>query len=44
LLAIGGELDTAFMLPDIFSDEHLAPFASPDTIHVAFPDGAVKYL
>ena len=41
LLAIGGELDTAFVLPGIFSDDHPAPSASPDAIHVAFPDGAV---
>lgn len=41
LLAIGGELDTAFVLPGIFSDDHPAPSASPDALHVAFPDGAV---
>ncbi|EJC0563303.1 phage baseplate assembly protein V [Enterobacter cloacae] len=41
LLAIGGELDTAFVLPGIFSNDHPAPSASPDAIHVAFPDGAV---
>lgn len=41
LLAIGGELDTAFVLPGIFSDDHPAPSASPDAIHIAFPDGAV---
>ena len=41
LLAIGGELDTAFVLPAIFSDDHPAPSASPDAFHVAFPDGAV---
>ncbi|EKS6312730.1 phage baseplate assembly protein V [Enterobacter hormaechei] len=41
LLAIGGELDTAFVLPGIFSDDHPAPSASSDAIHVAFPDGAV---
>lgn len=41
LLAIGGELDTAFVLPGIFSDDNPAPSASPDAIHVAFPDGAV---
>lgn len=44
LLAIGGELDTAFVLPGIFSDDHPAPSASPDAIHVAFPDGAVNPL
>lgn len=41
LLAIGGELDTAFVLPGIFSDYHPAPSASPDALHVSFPDGAV---
>ena len=41
LLAIGGELDTAFALPGIFSDDHPAPSASPDALHVSFPDGAV---
>lgn len=41
LLAVGGELDTAFVLPGIFSDDHPAPSASPDALHVAFPDGAV---
>ena len=41
LLAIGGELDTAFVLPGIFSDDHPAPSASPDALHVSFPDGAV---
>ena len=41
LLAIGGELDTAFVLPGIFSDDHPAPSASPDALHVSFADGAV---
>lgn len=41
ILAIGGELDTAFVLPGIFSDDHPAPSASPDAFHVAFPDGAI---
>jgi phage baseplate assembly protein V len=41
ILAIGGELDTAFVLPGIFSDDHPAPSASLDAFHVAFPDGAV---
>lgn len=41
LLAICGELDTAFVLPGIFSDDNPAPSASPDAFHVAFPDGAV---
>ncbi|MCM7688187.1 phage baseplate assembly protein V [Enterobacter asburiae] len=41
LLAIGGELDTAFVLPGIFSDDHPAPSGSPDAFHASFPDGAV---
>lgn len=41
LLAIGGELDTAFVLPGIFSDDNSAPSASADAWHVVFPDGAV---
>ncbi|EMH2074420.1 phage baseplate assembly protein V [Citrobacter sp. Cf084] len=41
ILAIGGELDTAFVLPAIFSDDHAAPSASADAWHVSFPDGAV---
>ena len=41
ILAIGGELDTAFVLPGIFSNDHPAPSASPNALHVAFPDGAV---
>lgn len=41
LLAAGGELDTAFVLPGIFSDDNPAPSASADAVHIAFPDGAV---
>ncbi|MHA3355561.1 phage baseplate assembly protein V [Yersinia enterocolitica] len=41
ILAVGGELDTAFVLPGIFSDGHPAPSASEDAYHVTFPDGAV---
>ena len=41
LLAIGGELDTAFILPGIFSDDAPAPSVSADAHHVIFPDGAV---
>ncbi|PTA87853.1 phage baseplate assembly protein V [Kosakonia sp. H7A] len=41
ILAVGGELDTAFVLPGIFSDDHPAPSASADALHIAFPDGAV---
>lgn len=41
LLSIGGDLTTAFVLPAIFSDEHSAPSASADAVHISFPDGAV---
>ncbi|MCP2005014.1 UNVERIFIED_ORG: phage baseplate assembly protein V [Buttiauxella agrestis ATCC 33320] len=41
LLAIGGELDTAFVLPGIYSDDNPAPSASADALHISFPDGAV---
>lgn len=41
ILAVGGELETAFVLPGIYSDDNPAPSASQDAWHVAFPDGAV---
>ncbi len=41
LLAIGGELNTAFVLPGIYSEHHPAPSASADACHIRFPDGAV---
>ncbi|MBZ7634873.1 phage baseplate assembly protein V [Klebsiella oxytoca] len=41
LLAIGGELDTAFVLPGIYSDDNPAPSASADAWLVEFPDAAV---
>lgn len=41
VLALGGELDTAFVLCGIFSDDFPAPSASADAIHITFPDGAV---
>ena len=41
LLAVGGELDTAFVLPGIFSDDHPAPSASADAFRITFPDEAV---
>lgn len=41
ILAVGGELDTAFVLPAIFSDDYPTPSASADALHIAFPDGAV---
>jgi len=41
VLCLGGELDTGFVLPGIFSDVHPAPSASADALHWSFPDGAV---
>lgn len=41
LLAVGGELDTAFVLPGIYCDAHPAPSTSPDALHLSFPDSAV---
>lgn len=41
LLSIGGDLTTAFVLPGIFSDDHPAPSASADALHITFPDGAI---
>ncbi|QRN39334.1 phage baseplate assembly protein V [Pectobacterium carotovorum] len=41
ILSIGGELDTAFVLCGIYSDDNPAPSASADAYHVSFPDGAV---
>lgn len=41
ILSIGGELDTAFVLPGIYSDNNPAPSASADALHITFPDGAV---
>lgn len=41
ILAIGGELDTAFVLAGIFSDDYPALSASADGWKVTFPDGAV---
>ena len=41
VLCLGGELDTGFVLPGIFSDAHPAPSASADALHWSFPDGAV---
>ncbi|WP_058910977.1 phage baseplate assembly protein V [Entomohabitans teleogrylli] len=40
ILSVGGELDVAFVLPAIFSDDASAPSASADAWHVSFPDGA----
>jgi phage baseplate assembly protein V len=41
LLAVGGDLTTAFVLPAVFSDDHPAPSVSSDAVHIAFPDGAM---
>ena len=41
VLCLGGELDTGFVLPGIFSDDNPAPSASPDALHWSFPDGAM---
>jgi len=41
ILCLGGELDTGFVLPGIFSDANPAPSASADALHWSFPDGAV---
>ncbi|WP_323640869.1 phage baseplate assembly protein V [Pectobacterium polonicum] len=41
ILSIGGELDTAFVLPGIYSDDNPAPSASADALHIRFPDGAI---
>ncbi|OIX91497.1 baseplate assembly protein [Serratia fonticola] len=41
VLALGGELDTAFVLPGVYSDDFPSPSASADAFHISFPDGAV---
>jgi phage baseplate assembly protein V len=41
VLAVGGEQDTAFVLPGIYFDDNPAPSASADALHISFPDGAV---
>ncbi|KAA5944004.1 phage baseplate assembly protein V [Pantoea sp. Bo_2] len=41
ILCLGGELDTGFVLPGIFSDDNPAPSASADALHWSFPDGSV---
>ncbi|HHX4816344.1 TPA: phage baseplate assembly protein V [Yersinia enterocolitica] len=40
ILSLGGELDTAFVLPGIFSDDFPPPSASADGVYLSFPDGA----
>ncbi|MGD8204964.1 phage baseplate assembly protein V [Pantoea sp. FN0305] len=41
VLCLGGELDTGFVVPGVFSDNNPAPSASADALHWSFPDGAV---
>lgn len=41
ILSLGGELDSAFVLPGIFSDDFPPPSNSADAIHISFPDGTV---
>lgn len=41
VFALGGELDTAFVLCGIYSDDFPAPSVSADALHIQFPDGAV---
>ncbi|HHH1978726.1 TPA: phage baseplate assembly protein V [Yersinia enterocolitica] len=43
ILSLGGELDTAFVLPGIFSDDFPPPSASVDGLYIAFPDGATLH-
>jgi len=41
IFSLGGELNAAFVLPGIFSDNFPAPSASAEALHFAFSDGAV---
>ncbi|HHQ6600805.1 TPA: phage baseplate assembly protein V [Serratia fonticola] len=41
VFALGGELDTAFVQPGIYSDDFPPLSVSADAFHVSFPDGAV---
>lgn len=43
ILSLGGELDTAFVLPGIFSDDFPPPSASAHGLYIAFPDGATLH-
>ncbi|CQH37288.1 baseplate assembly protein V [Yersinia enterocolitica] len=43
ILSLGGELDTAFVLPGIFSDDFPPLSASADGLYIAFPDGATLH-
>lgn len=40
LLSLGGELDTGFVLPGIYSDDFPAPSVSAEAYHISFSDGA----
>ncbi|MDC9603922.1 phage baseplate assembly protein V [Xenorhabdus griffiniae] len=41
VLAVGGELTTAFVVGALYSAAHAAPSVSAEAVHIAFPDGAV---
>ncbi|WP_210452069.1 phage baseplate assembly protein V [Pantoea ananatis] len=41
IISLGGELNSGFVLPGVFSDASPAPSASADALHYSFPDGAV---
>ncbi|WP_145533789.1 phage baseplate assembly protein V [Yersinia alsatica] len=43
ILSLGGELDTGFVLPGIFSDDFPPPSASADGLYLSFPDGATLH-
>jgi phage baseplate assembly protein V len=43
ILSLGGELDTAFVLPGIFSDDFPQPSASAHGLYITFPDGATLH-
>ncbi|CFQ86608.1 baseplate assembly protein V [Yersinia frederiksenii] len=43
ILSLGGELDTAFVLPGIFSDDFPPPSASANGLYLSFPDGATLH-
>ncbi|CQJ25974.1 phage-related baseplate assembly protein [Yersinia mollaretii] len=43
ILSLGGELDTGFVLPGIFSDDFPPPSASVNGLYITFPDGATLH-
>ncbi|WP_433915598.1 phage baseplate assembly protein V [Yersinia alsatica] len=43
IFSLGGELDTAFVLPGIFSDGFPPPSTSADGLCISFPDGATLH-